>query len=90
MKSIAIIAFLLGSFVTHAFAWDGIDSSTGESVEIEKGNLVRSGNDIELYDYETGNYHDVTVENINRYGSTVEIEVYDNATGDTRTLEFED
>ncbi|MFD9901255.1 DUF5334 family protein [Mesorhizobium sp. NPDC059025] len=51
-----------------------MDANTGNSVEIEKGNLVRTGQDIEIYDYGAGEYRDVTVEDINRYGSTVEIE----------------
>ncbi|WP_085034081.1 DUF5334 family protein [Ensifer aridi] len=74
---------------THAFAWDGTDASTGGSVEIGKGNLVREGLDIEIYDYESGGYRDVTVEDINRTGSSVEIEVYDNESGEYRTLEME-
>lgn len=30
------------------FAWDGIDSDTGGAVEIGTGNLVRSGQTIEI------------------------------------------
>ncbi|GLS29393.1 hypothetical protein SAMN04488498_13813 [Mesorhizobium albiziae] len=73
-----------------ACAWDGTDSETGGAVEIESGNLVREGNDIELYDSDGGEYRDVTVEDIRRYGSSVEVEVYDNDTGEYRTLEMED
>lgn len=87
----ALVAAALSVLVaTPVAAWDGVDTSTGDDVEIERGNLVRSGRDIEVYDYATGQYHDVTVEDINRFGSTVEIEVYDNTTGETRTLEFFD
>lgn len=81
------IAFVVG--VSSANAWDGIDSSSGEAVEIDKGNLVRQGNDIEIYDHSTGEYRDVTVESIDRSGSTVEVEVYDNDSGETRTLEMD-
>jgi hypothetical protein len=31
-------------------AWDGVDSSTGGSIEIGKGTLVRPGRTIEIYD----------------------------------------
>lgn len=72
------------------YAWDGTDAESGQSVEIGKGNLVRSGRDIEIYDSGAGEYRDVTVESIRRFGSTVEVEVYDNESGKYRTLEMED
>lgn len=89
MKTAYVAAFLC-CLITPAHAWDGTDASTGESVEIGTGNLVREGRDIEVYDYGSGEYRDVTVEDINRYGSGVEIEVYDNDTGEYRTFEMED
>ncbi|MBK5565213.1 MAG: DUF5334 family protein [Ensifer sp. SSB1] len=73
-----------------AYGWDGTDTETGASIEIGKGNLVREGRDIEIYDSETGDYRDVTIENIDRYGSDVEIEVYDSESGEYRTFEMED
>ncbi|RWQ15242.1 MAG: hypothetical protein EOR92_24820 [Mesorhizobium sp.] len=89
MKCFALaIGLLLG--VSDAFAWDGTDTTTGESVEIGKGNLVRTGRDIEIFDGGSGEYRDVTVESIRRYGSTVEVEVYDTESGEYRTLEMED
>ncbi len=39
-----------------ALAWDGVDTITGNSFRIEDGNLVRSGNNIEIYDYVAGEY----------------------------------
>lgn len=88
MKKIvfAVIGLALS---TGASAWDGYDYESGSFVEIESGNLVRSGNDIEVYDYGDGQYHDVEVQDINRYGNTVEVEVYDYETGEYRTLEMD-
>ncbi len=85
-----VVLFLACMFPAAAFAWDGYDYSTGNYVVIEGGNLVRSGLDIEVYDYETGSYHDVQVQSIRNYGSSVEVEVYDYETGEYRTLEMED
>jgi hypothetical protein len=73
------IPMLLASAALFAFAapaagWDGVDTESGAQVEIERGNLVRSGRDIEVYDYETGQYHDITIGDINRSGGSVEIE----------------
>lgn len=84
--AVAVVLFLSPSL---ALAWDGVDSESGDAVEIGQGNLVRSGQDIEIYDHGAGEYRDVTVEDINRYGSTVEVEVYDSTSGEYRTLEME-
>ncbi len=70
-------------------AWDGYDYEKGSYIEIERGNLVRSGGTIEIYDYGDGSYHDVEVEDINRSGTSVEIEVYDNETGEYRAFEMD-
>jgi hypothetical protein len=71
-------------------AWDGYDHEKGSYVEIEKGNLVRRGQDIEIFDHNDGSYHDATVESIRRSGSSVEVEILDHETGETRTLEMDD
>ncbi|UWU14140.1 DUF5334 domain-containing protein [Rhizobium sullae] len=73
-----------------AYAWDGVDAATGNAVEIGKGNLVRSGQTIEIYDSGSGEYRDVDVESITRGAGSVEVEVYDSEAGEYRTLEMED
>lgn len=72
------------------FAWDGVDSNTGDSVEIGKGNLVRPGQNIEIYDWGSAEYRDVEVQSIQDSGGSVEVEVYDNESGEYRTFEMED
>ena len=88
MKRILMLLFLifLPSVVS---SWDGYDYDRGSYIEIDKGNLVRPGNDIEIYDYGTGEYKDVEVESINRYGHSTEVEVYDRSTGEYRTFEMD-
>lgn len=72
------------------FAWSGYDLETGECVEIEKGNLVRRGRDIEIYDCKDGKYKIVNVESISKGGeSSVEIEVYDYEKNKIRIFEME-
>lgn len=87
MKLTLFVALLITA--SNAIAWQGYDYDKGTYVEIEKGNLVRPGRDIEVYDYQRG-YVDVEVESIRRVGRTVEVEVRDRNTGETRTLEMED
>ena len=71
------------------FAWSGYDYSTGSYIEIESGNLVRTGNEIEWYDYNTGSYHYGTVENFNSYGGSVELEIYDYDNGEYRYFDMD-
>ncbi|WP_419693507.1 DUF5334 family protein [Mesorhizobium muleiense] len=50
---------------------------------------LSKGRDIEIYDWDTGDYHDVTVEDMRSSGSGTEVEVYDHESGDYRTLDME-
>ena len=84
---IIVLAILIISF--PVFAWDGYDYESGSYVEIDKGNLVRSGEEIELYDYNTGEYKNYEVESITGDGSGAELEVYDSDTGEYRTLDMD-
>lgn len=90
MRKMLMFCLILILASGYALGWEGTDSDTGGYIEIEKGNLVRSGNEIEIYDQNDGCYHDVEVESIDRYGSNVEIEVYDWNTSEYRTFEMED
>jgi hypothetical protein len=72
-----------------AFAWDGTNSNTGSSVEIERGQLVRPGRTVEVYDGTEG-YKEYDVDSIRRSGRTVEIEATDSVTGESTTLEMDD
>jgi hypothetical protein len=90
LRTIAMIAMIILSSPPALADWDGTDQSTGNDIAIEPGSLVRSGKDIEVYDYGTGQYRDVTVEDIDRSGSSVDIEYYDNSTGEYGTFEMED
>ena len=86
MKKIFI---LLVFWAFPVMAWDGYDYSNGTNVEIDKGNLCREGEDIEIYDYNAGEYRNGEVQNIDRYGGSTEVEVYDYETGEYRTLEMD-
>lgn len=87
MKYFAFILALIAPSIVYA--WDGYDYESGSYVEIDKGNLVRPGQDIEIYDYGTGEYKDVEVQSIRGSGSGAEVEVYDYDKGEYRTLEME-
>ena len=85
----AVALFITLSLVPQAaLAWDGTDAD-GNSVEIESGNLVRPGEDIDVYHSERG-LGTYSVENVERSGSTVEVEVYNYDSGEYETFEMED
>jgi hypothetical protein len=87
MRAFATIAAVL-CLATPALAWDGTDANTGSDVEIGSGNLVRPGQSIEVYDYGTGEYRNVTVDDVTSYGGTVDVDVTDDNTGESTTLEM--
>ncbi|WP_245441911.1 DUF5334 family protein [Rhizobium phaseoli] len=89
LRTLAVLGIFLAA-TASCLAWDGVDSETGASVEIGKGNLVRSGETIEIFDQESGEYRDVDVQSIQRSGSSIEVEVYDSESGEYRTLEMDD
>jgi len=88
MKNITL-TIILGSALlltsSNTIAWDGYDYNTGSYIEIGSGNLVRSGNEIEIYDYGDGSYKDVEVQGM----SGNELEVYDYETGEYRYLDMD-
>lgn len=88
MKHFAFLIFAM-LMAGNALAWDGYDYNSGSYVEIEKGNLVRPGREIEFYDYGTGEYRHGSVETITNRGSSVEVEVYDQQTGEYRTFDMD-
>lgn len=87
MKHLPAIFILLVSCAAHA--WDEYGYDGNSLVEIEKGNVVRRGRQIELYDYATGEYRDVEVQSTIKSGYGTEIEVYDYDTGTYRIIEME-
>jgi hypothetical protein len=88
LMAVCLSGFLL-AFAPAAQAWSGQDSETGADVEIERGNLVRPGSTISVYDWNTGSYRDIDVDAVvpNGYGAT--IEGTDTETGDPVELEME-
>lgn len=84
-----LMAALLLIIPSLSYGWDGYDHEAGSYVEIGKGNLVREGQEIEVYDYGTGNYNNVEVQSVTGSGSGAEVEVYDYDSGEYRTLDMD-
>ena len=80
-----LLSAALSLFSLNSLAWEGYDYNTGNYIEIGSGNLVRRGNEIEIYDYADGAYKDVEVQGM----SGNELEVYDYDTGEYRYLDMD-
>lgn len=89
MKHQVLLAIACLSAPVFALAWDGYDYESGSYVEIDKGNLVRDGEEIEYYDYGSGEYRTGEVQDIQSSGSGAEVEVYDYDSGEYRTFEMD-
>lgn len=85
-QSLAFL-FLVMAMLSSVFAWEGRDTTTGASVEIGSGNLVREGETIEVYD---GEYKSMDISTMRRFGGSVEIQGTDSETGEERVLEMDD
>lgn len=70
---------------SFCYSWDGYDYEACEDIEIEKGNLVRSGREIEVYHRDTGEYHNEEVIDVD----DDEVETYDYDTGEYRTYDMD-
>lgn len=89
MELAKLIAVGLFVIPITSFAWNGYDYESGNYVEIEEGNLVREGEEIEYYDYESGEYRYGEVQDIQSFGSGAEVEVYDYDSGEYRTFDMD-
>jgi hypothetical protein len=90
MRRLVLALSLCIAAAAPATAWDGYDIDSGTDLTIESGNLVRSRRSIEVYDWGSGEYRDVDVIDLDRFGNSVEIEVFDYEGGQYRTFEMED
>ena len=90
MKIILLCSALFFLHPTAIMAWSGYDWDKGNFVDIDKGNLVRSGETVEVYDWSDGRFKDMEVESIRRFGNTVEVEVDAPEKGENRTFGMDD
>lgn len=88
---LATLVFVIGSFSIAAdgLTWSGYDYDKSTYIDINEGNTVRSGNTVEVYDYNTG-YRYMDVNSVSRFGGTVTIEALDMESGEMRSFEMDE
>lgn len=87
MVKLYILTFILYPF--NVYGWSGYDWNNGSFIEIEKGELVKEGEDIEIFDYGEGEYKNIEVDSMDKYGNHIEIEGEDIETGEIRTFDMD-
>lgn len=87
MVKLYILIFILYPF--NVYGWSGYDWENGSYIEIEEGELVREGEEIEFYDYGDAEYKNIEIDSMNDYGTHVEIEGTDIENGEIRTFEMD-
>lgn len=78
---------IAAAILTTLTAWSGTESGSGSSVEIDSGQLVRPGREIEYS--KDGVSQTMDVDSIRRFGGSVEIDGTDSS-GNSVTLEMDD
>jgi pyruvate/2-oxoglutarate/acetoin dehydrogenase E1 component len=87
---IAIILLIFTFFSKNLLAWSGYDNDNNTTIEIGKGEMVREGLTITIFDWSTDEYHDVDVIVMEESFNGIRMEVYDTQTKKTRFFEMED
>ncbi|MFT6332131.1 MAG: hypothetical protein ACJAW3_000458 [Lentimonas sp.] len=90
MKKLTLVTFLLFSLQpTFSFAWTGYDNFDGSEIEISSGNLVREGEEIVFYDWESEESRSAEVRKIEYLFNRTEVEVYDYIAKKIRIFDME-
>jgi len=72
-----------------ASAWSGYTYSEGTHVDIVLANLVREGQVIDFYYYDSGEYRSAEVIDVDTSGFGADVGVYDIDSGEYRTFDMD-
>ncbi len=83
--------FLLLTFTSFidCFAWNGFERSTGAEIEIGSGNLVKEGEVIKFYDWESEEEKRAEVVSIEYSLASTRLEIYELMTRKNRVFDME-
>ena len=70
-----------------AFAMDGVNTDTGDTVTTEDGTTFNVGDTLVLFDVD-GNEMDVEIKAVNETATATDVDVVDQDSGDAATIEF--
>ncbi|MFT5702978.1 MAG: hypothetical protein ACJAZX_000691 [Rickettsiales bacterium] len=88
--SLIIPVFFLLTILTpvKSWSWTGYDRQNGSEIEISSGNLVRDGEQIRFYDWQSDEDRKAEVEDIQYFPNSVKLEIYDYSADKTRIFDM--
>jgi hypothetical protein len=72
-----IVAFCFFLNIGNSFAWTGYDYFNGSEIEINSGNLVREGETIKFYDWDSEEDRNAEVRSVDYLFNSTRLEIYD-------------
>ncbi len=89
MKLLLTTAAFL-ALTTHAFAWDGVNIDTGNSITIDDGSDLSEGTTLDAIDDETGDQFQIVIQSVSQVDGGTEIQVTNTANDQTEIYDFAD
>jgi len=74
---IAVLALYSVLNISDCFAWTGYDNFDGSEIEISSGNLVREGEAIKFYDWNSEEDRNAEVMSVDYLFGITRVEIYD-------------
>jgi hypothetical protein len=84
-----LVGFGLVLTAAPGFAWDGVNTESGNSITIDDSVAIAEGNDIQIMDADSKAQRGVTITTIAQTDSVIEITVVDNTSGETQIYDFD-
>ncbi len=85
--TLSALALSVIALASPAFAMDGINTDTGDTVTVDDGTVFKVGDIVTLYDTE-GTEMSVEIKALSDTGTAIDIDVIDQDSGDAASIEF--
>jgi hypothetical protein len=89
-KTILVFLFIFSFKASHCLAWTGYDNLDGSEIEIGSGSLVREGEQIKFYDWQSQEDRSAEVIDVEYLFNRTRLEIYDYVTQKNRIFEMGD
>ena len=85
--TLSVLAISLLALASPAFAMDGVNVDTGDTVTVDDGTVFKVGDAIAVYDAD-GTEMDVEIQAVNESNTAIDVDIVDPDSGDAATIEF--
>lgn len=87
---IILTAVALLALSSQAFAWDGVNVDTGNSITIDDGSDLSEGSTVDAVDDDSGDQFQIVVQSASAIDGGTEIQVTNTANNQTEIYDFAD